>query len=281
MQAVQAGAQDYLVKGQVDGTLLVRALRYAIERKRLDRERVHLLVREQDARRRAEMAVRARDDVLRVVSHDLGNSLSAVAIHSTVLLRTIGAQADAETLERLASIRDLTKQMQRLRQDLLDVASIEAGRISLERSLHDPSDVIDLLVDRFAPIAEEKGVAVACEPGAGVAQIDADLERVLQMLGNLLGNALKFTPPGGTVTLRVTEGDSEVVFTVEDTGPGIPAEHLENIFDRFWKVRERNVGGTGLGLAIAKGLAEAHGGHIWVESEVGSGSAFHASIPRG
>jgi K+-sensing histidine kinase KdpD len=120
-----------------------------MERKRLERERLLLLEREQEARLRAEAAVRARDDVLRVVSHDLGNSLSAISIHTAVLLRTLGPEA-ADALERIGNIRDLARQMARLRQDLLDVASIEAGRLSIEPEHHEPAELLETALERSA-----------------------------------------------------------------------------------------------------------------------------------
>jgi signal transduction histidine kinase len=278
LQAVQAGAQDYLVKGQFDATLLTRSIRYAMERKRLERERLLLLEREQEARLRAETAVRARDDVLRVVSHDLGNSLSAISIHTAVLLRTLGPES-ADALERIGNIRDLARQMARLRQDLLDVASIEAGRLSIEPEHHEPSELMETALEHLRPLAAVKAIGLRTAAADDLPLVMVDPERMLQVLANLGGNAIKFTPEGGEVVLRVERVEESVCFVVRDTGPGIEPEHLSHVFDRFWKVRERNRGGTGLGLAIAKGIVEAHGGRIWAESQPGAGSTFRFTIP--
>jgi signal transduction histidine kinase len=278
LQAVQAGAQDYLVKGQFDATLLTRSIRYAMERKRLERERLLLLEREQEARLRAETAVRARDDVLRVVSHDLGNSLSAISIHTAVLLRTLGPES-VDALERIGNIRDLARQMARLRQDLLDVASIEAGRLSIEPEHHEPSELMETALEHLRPLAAVKAIELRPAAADDLPLVMVDPERILQVLANVGGNAIKFTPEGGEVVLRVEQVEESVCFTVHDTGPGIEPEHLSHVFDRFWKVRERNRGGTGLGLAIAKGIVEAHGGRIWAESQPGAGSTFRFTIP--
>jgi signal transduction histidine kinase len=280
IQAVAAGAQDYLVKGQVEPGMLSRALRYAMERKRLEAERARLLEREHEARTTAEAAVRARDEVLRIVAHDIGNSLSAVKIHALVLERTLPAgDAGSEARKRTGAIRDLTVQMDRLRQDLLDVAAIEAGRLSFEPAPMDVAAVVDEAVAALAEVAAEKGVSLSAAAAPGLPRVSADRERVLQVLANLGGNAVKFTPAGGTVTVRAESRDGEVRVSCADTGPGIAGDDLPHVFDRFWQARSTRRAGAGLGLAIAKGIVEAHGGTVSAESTVGEGSTFAFTLP--
>ncbi|HKP74684.1 MAG TPA: ATP-binding protein [Longimicrobiaceae bacterium] len=279
VQAVQAGAQDYLVKGQVEPGTLARALRYAMERKRLEMERARLLDREHQAREAAEAAVRARDEVLRIVAHDIGNSLSAVKIHALVLERTLPGD-DSEAHKRTAAIRDLTAQMDRLRQDLLDVAAIEAGRLSVEPVPTDVGEVLRDAVEALSALASQKGAALSAEVAPGLPRVPADRERVLQVLANLGGNAVKFTAAGGSVVLSAERDEAGGVrVSCADTGPGIAAEDLPHVFDRFWQARSTRRAGAGLGLAIAKGIVEAHGGAITAESTVGQGSTFAFTLP--
>ena len=228
----------------------------------------------------AQGAIRAREDVLHVVSHDLGNSLSAIIVTTTVLLRTLPqAEADGDLRKRIASIRDLARRMQRLRQDLLDVASIETGRLAIEWDSFAPAGLAEEAADDFSGVAGEKRVTVEAEVSAGLPALVGDRERIMQVLANLLGNAVKFTPEGGRVGVRARAEGGDVRFEVWDTGPGIPPEHLGHVFDRFWKVRTANRHGAGLGLAIAKGIVEAHDGRLWAESELGKGSTFVFTLP--
>jgi len=280
LEAVQSGAQDYLVKGQVDSPALSRAIRYGIERKRLEIERAQLLHREQEARATAEAAVRARDEVLRVVSHDLGNSLSAVGIQAALLERTPSEKRDDEAVrKRTSTIRHLVAGMQQLRQDLLDVASIEAGRLSVEVVPTDVEPLLDEAVEVHRDVATEKGVQLDCRIAGSLPRLLGDRVRLLQVLGNLIGNAIKFTAPGGTIALSAAADDEMVRFEVRDSGAGIPEADLPHIFDRFWKARLGNRQGAGLGLAIALGIVEAHGGRMWAESTAGEGSTFRFVIP--
>lgn len=280
LRALQSGAQDYLVKGQVESGLLSRALRYAIERKRLERERALLLRREQEARETAEAAVRARDEVLRIVSHDLGNSLSAVGVTAGVLLRTLPRGPESEeTRERVTSIRHLVQGMQRLRQDLLDVASLEVGRLSMMPEPIGVGELLEETLTHFAPLAAERGIRLAADVPDGLPEVRADRQRILQALGNLVGNALKFTPAGGSVVLGACAGEGEVRVVVSDTGTGIEAASLPHVFDRFWQAQHTRRAGAGLGLAITKGIVEAHGGAIGVASELGRGTTFHFTLP--
>jgi signal transduction histidine kinase len=286
VHAVQAGAQDYLVKGTVEGATLGRAIRYAMERKRLETERAELLRAEREARAAAEAAVNARDEVLRIVAHDIGNSLSAVKIHAMVLERTLPADGQAEARKRTEAIRNLTQQMDRLRQDLLDVAAIEAGRLSFEPHETALHEVVDDVLRTVAGQAGEKGLTLKADVPDDLPAVWADRERLHQVLGNLVGNAVKFTPAGGrvSVTARLDptageEGHPGVRVAVEDTGPGISAEHLPHVFDRFWQARSTRRAGAGLGLAIARGVVEAHGGRIWAASEPGQGTTFEFTLP--
>jgi signal transduction histidine kinase len=278
VQAVQAGAQDYLVKGSVDGGTLARAIRYAMERKRMEMERAGLLRNEQEARAAAEAAVNARDEVLRIVAHDIGNSLSAVKIHAMVLERTL-PPGDVEARKRTEAIRNLTQQMDRLRQDLLDVAAIEAGRLSFEPGETALAEVVDDVLGTVAGMAAEKSLAVESRVSAELPAVWADRERLHQVLSNLVGNAVKFTPARGRIRVSAERDGDDVRVAVEDTGPGIPAEHLENVFDRFWQARSTRRAGAGLGLAIARGVVEAHGGRIEARSEVGRGTTFEFTLP--
>lgn len=279
VQAVQAGAQDYLPKGRLEPTLLARSIRYAMERKLLEHERLELLRSEQAARERAEAAVRARDDVLHVVSHDLGNSLSAIIVNTSVLIRTI-PEEQREIRETIRGIRNLAKEMQRLREDLLDVASIEAGRLSLEECEVGADELLSVLHERFEPLAAEKHLVLRLVDDAGGAPLRCDRERLLQALGNLVGNAVKFTPADGTITVRIELDGAAFRLRVIDSGPGIPADALPRIFDRFFTERAGNPRGTGLGLAIARGIAQAHGGTIEAESVPGQGSTFTITVPN-
>ncbi len=281
VQAVQAGAQDFLVKGQVDGGVLTRAIRYAVERKRLELERAQLLRSERQARATAEAAVRGRDEILRVVAHDLGNSLSAVLVTTSVLLRTLpeGEGPPAQARQAVQNIRSLVEQMRRLRQDLMDVALVEAGRLSIDPLPTSASAVVEAALERYGAVAEERGIKLSARVQPELPHLLADEERLLQVTGNLLTNALKFTPEGGEVELRAAQVSDVVRFEVRDTGPGIPSENLPRVFEQFWTTRQGNPVGAGLGLAIARGIVEAHGGRIGVESEVGSGSVFWFLIP--
>ncbi len=253
-------------------------LRDVTERRRAERAIAELLERERIARAEAEAASRARDDVLRVVSHDLGTPLSAVTITTSVLLRTL-PEEDEATRTRVLGIRHLAEQMQRLRQDLLDVTSLEAGGLSVEAHPREAAALLEEAWEQAAPLAAEKPLRLELRPGEDLPPVLADRERVLQVLANLLGNAIKFTPAGGEVMLSAEPAPGGVRFYVRDTGMGIAADDLPHVFDRFWQARRANRAGAGLGLAIARGIVEVHGGTIHAESREGEGSTFAFTLP--
>jgi signal transduction histidine kinase len=258
LRAMQAGAQDYLVKGAFSGAGLRRALHRAVERQRLV-----------DAARRA---TAARDLVLGVVAHDLRDPLSAIKMCAGAL----GRAPAPESVDELAGVvRQSAEWMERIIRDLLDVTAIEAGRLAVDRGPLSPPVVAEQLRTRYTPLAAERGCTLRTDVAPALPLVDADGERLAQALGNLLGNAIKFTPQGGAVELLVAPAPTGGVrFEVRDTGPGIPAEHLPRLFDRFWQARETRRAGAGLGLAIAQGIAQAHGSVLSVESTPGSGTRF-------
>ena len=229
----------------------------------------------------AQQATIARDHALGVVSHDLRNPLSAIGMCARALL-VATADDDTERRGLVNTIVDSTELTQRMIRDLLDVASIEVGRLSVDRREVNVADVIERAMELFAREAEERGVTSRAELAEGLPRIIGDEERLVQVLANLLGNAMRFTERGGAVTVRATVAGAEVEVSVQDTGAGIAPTELPRIFERYWTVRgNAPKGGTGLGLAIARGIVEAHGGKLWAESEVGKGSVFRFTLRTG
>ena len=168
--------------------------------------------------------------------------------------------------------------MNRLIGDLLDVAVIQSGRLSVRRAPQPPDALVREIVEAFQPAAREKGLALDAEAPEGIPPVLADRDRVLQVLSNLVANALNATERGG-VHLAVAHRGPDAVFTVSDTGRGIPADVRPRLFDPYVRASDAPYQGTGLGLSIAKGIVEAHGGTIGLESTPGRGSAFHFTIP--
>jgi PAS domain S-box-containing protein len=249
-------------------------------RKRREIERESAYALEHEARARAESAARAREDLLAMVSHDLRTPLNTVTLGARMAIEALARGDDPESLERrLGSIRHAAERMGRLVAQLLDAASIEAGRFSLTPEHVDAEALAREALDLVAASAADKRVELRSEVGP-VGAVACDRERVLQVLANLLGNAIKFTPSGGRVELRVETDAAWASFSVCDTGPGIPEQQLPLIFDRYWTGRLQRTAGTGLGLFIAKGIVEAHTGRLVVDSRVGVGSTFTFTLPR-
>jgi signal transduction histidine kinase len=237
--------------------------------------------RAHQARRVAEAAVRTRDDVVSVVSHDLRNPLHTINMATSLLMEAAPGDAPrAGERKQLEIIGRAVDSMDRLIQDLLDIARVESGRLTVERVPTRVPPLIHEAAGMLRPVAERQGQRLECRVEEGLPSVLADRERLLQVFSNLVGNAVKFTPPGGTITMAAERDDPlGVRFRVSDTGSGIPAEHIPHLFDRFWQARSSDRRGIGLGLPIVKGLVEAHGGRITVESTVGAGSTFSFTIP--
>jgi PAS domain S-box-containing protein len=230
---------------------------------------------------KAQRAVAARDAILALVSHDLRDPLGVILLQTTLVLadRTSKGRHD-ETTKPFDTIRRAAKRMSRLIQDLLDIVSIEAGRFAIERSRQAVGPLLREALEASQPQAATRSLRLEGDPSAGDAlAVDCDRDRLLQVFANLLGNAIKFTPAGGAISVRVEPRANDACFSVADTGVGIPADDLPHVFDRFWQAEQTARLGTGLGLSIARGIVEAHGGRLWVESQVGVGSTFSFTLP--
>jgi PAS domain S-box-containing protein len=237
--------------------------------------RVRLMEQEREAKEKAEAAVRVRDETLGIVSHDLRNPLTTIAL-SADLLREVPPEEQGELID---SIRTSARRMQRLIQDLLDVARVEAGGLSVAPALIDPESLVREVCSQIEPLAEQKRQRVVCDLRAPLPQICADHDRLVQVLGNLVGNALKFTPERGAITIEAKLRDSQVHFVVRDSGPGIPEKDLRNVFTPYWQAKKTAHMGAGLGLAIVRGIVAAHGGQVWAENAPGGGAMFTFTVP--
>lgn len=237
------------------------------------------LLRDEDAKLRS--AILARDMILAVVSHDLRNPLASIALNAGCIERMCRSSKTEERAGHYArSIGQSVERMRRLIEDLLDISRIEAGIFTVRMAECSAADVRKDVLHELRPQADAKGVRFE-EKGGGNVLLNCDRDRVVQVLSNLVGNALKFVPERiGVITVACEERGADVLFTVADNGPGIRAQELPHVFDRYWQGREKKQLGAGLGLAIARGIVGAHGGEIWVESVFGEGATFFFTIPR-
>jgi PAS domain S-box-containing protein len=224
-----------------------------------------------------ERAIRARDDVLGVVAHDLRNPLNAIMLRAQTLRRR-GAEPDRRDQSAMVGILRSAKSMHRLIEDLLDVTRLEAGQsLSIQPGSLQTSTILAEVLERqqAAALASHRELCLDAKDPPDT--VWADRSRLLQVFDNLVGNALKFSRKRITVGAG-TRGD-EALFWVADDGPGISAENLPRLFDRFWQASKTDRRGAGLGLSIAQGIVNAHGGRIWAESEVGAGATFYFTFP--
>jgi signal transduction histidine kinase len=228
-------------------------------------------------RAKAERAVKSRDEFVATASHDLRGPLSNIVMATTILERI--HPTDARVMKPLATIRRATDRMGALIHDLLDIARIEGHALVIEPSPIDIDAIIRDALENALPMARTKDLHIGIESSTSTL-VMADKSRVLQVLGNLLGNAIKFTPANGSITLACHHREHDVSVSISDTGPGISEEQLPLVFDRFWQAKGAARGGAGLGLAICRGIVEQHGGRIWVESKLDLGTTFFFTLPR-
>lgn len=232
-------------------------------------------------RARTDEVVATREDFMAMASHDLRALLAGINATTGVLAR--GAPANdkgpASVHDHVARIGRFTARMNRLIGDLVDVASIEAGKLRIAPEMQEPGRLVKDSIEAFQASAAASGMSLAAEILPGVTLARFDHERILQVLANLVSNAIKFSPKGTRILLRVQPSGDDVLFSVSDSGSGIPEDKLEAVFQRFWQIGRNDRRGLGLGLYISRCIVEAHGGRIWAESSVGKGSSFHFTLP--
>ena len=225
----------------------------------------------------ARSAVKTRENVLAIVSHDLMGPVTTIGLAAHMLSKF--DCIDGGKIRSLAStIQRGADRMQLLISDLLDVARLQSGTFSIRRSAGTVNQAAGSVIDGLKLMAEAKHQTLELHLRDDLPKVAVDVQRIGQVLANLVGNAIKFTPEGGTVRVSAQQRGNELVVTVADTGPGIPSEHLSKVFDWFWQVQGTKQIGSGLGLSIAKGIVEAHGGKIWAESQPGKGTAVSFTL---
>jgi CheY-like chemotaxis protein len=223
-----------------------------------------------------EEAVRARDSVLSVVAHDLRNPLNIVSLAAHTLLSQLADATARRTVERISRSAQRADQMLR---DLLAISAIETGAFTVESARVDAAELILGALESQYSLATSASIIVAADVSPGLPPLRADEKRLMDVLENLIGNAVKFTPPGGSITIGANNQGNEILLWVKDSGSGIDPEQLPHVFDRFWQAQKKERRGIGLGLSICQGIVLAHGGRIWVESALGVGTTMFFTIP--
>lgn len=235
--------------------------------------------KEQRARAEAERAVKSREELVEVVSHDLRNPLTSMQMNLRLIDRLM-PEGNSKLQSMLERVIRSTKVMNNLIEDILSVTKMESGNLELDLKDGSVQDILRESVELLSPIASEKEIGLTLKDTPFECQAKFDEGRILQVLSNLIGNSIKFTPEKGHITIGVEKcGPEFVKISVQDSGSGMPKEDLPYIFDRFWQANHTKKMGTGLGLAIVKGVIKSHGGEIWVESELGKGTVFHFTLP--
>lgn len=232
---------------------------------------------------RERRAVQARDDLVAVVSHDLRNPMTVISMLCGMMQKAFSSDGP-HTSRRISTAIDTMQQaagrMNTLLEDLLDTSKIDAGRYVITPQRLEVGDIFEEAHSLLAPLAMDKDIEISFHAEPQLI-IRADPERLFQVLSNLVGNAIKFTPKNGKIGVVAMAAGDEIVFSVRDSGHGIPKDQLPHVFDRYWTVKDGNPTGTGLGLYITQGIVEAHGGRIEAVSEVGRGTEFRFTVPKG
>ena len=239
----------------------------------------HVLFDEVSAHSKTKVSLTTRDEFLAIVSHDLRNPIGAASSCAEMLLSNNEFELSSKIIPWIELIKRNTDTALRVISDLLDVERIAENKLELNFEVHNIDKVIREVIESFTFIASAKNVLLRFTPSNIITEVVFDCDRITQVLSNLISNALKFTPEGKSIKIGAVQTESVIQVFVQDTGPGIPDEKLNYIFDRFAQLGSKDRSGLGLGLYIAKMLIEAHHGQLWVDSKVGDGSTFYFTIP--
>ena len=254
------------------------------KRKKTDLETEHaatLLNAEKTAHSDTKSDLTSREEFVAIVSHDLRNPIGAILSASEMLLEDTSMVNMSEDVQRcLELIRRNADASLRLISDILDMERIVEGKLHLQTAPHRMTEIINEVVESYAHTAAKKTITLKSTFSKEDSLITCDKDRVSQILSNLIGNSVKFTPENGSVAVAIEESPTEIKVSVSDTGPGIPEDQKNHIFDRFAQIGNKNRSGLGLGLYISKTLVESHQGKIWVTSAVGKGSIFYFTLPK-
>jgi signal transduction histidine kinase len=229
----------------------------------------------QDARR----AIEARQELLSFVSHDLRSPLMGILLTTESMLKAAPSPDRRASAKQIERVRRAVLQMRHMIDDLLDVSTMESGRLSVNFGDYDATGLLEEALEMLGPLLGEKRLVFEVQPPAEPCRVRCDRERILQVFANLVGNAIKFTPEGGRITVRAERSGGGVRIAIRDTGPGLPPSLLPHLFQRYWQADRAGRKGTGLGLYIAKGIVESQGGTIWAESSEPDGTTFCFTLP--
>ncbi len=279
LEAMRAGAADFLVKGDIDAIDLDRSIRYAIQKDQMETERINL-IRAREAREQAEAANQAKDDFLAMVSHELRNPLNSMLGWVSILRNK---KNDNETYDRaLDAIERSAKVQNKLVNDLLDISRIANGNLWIERQPVPLVPVVESAIDEVYPAANDKNIDLDVKLDRSIGIVMGDPNRLNQAINNLLQNAIKFTPNGGSITITLSAAETGVSLSIADTGKGISKDFLPFVFERYRQANEtaERSSGLGLGLAITRHIIDLHGGTLSVDSPgEGLGATFTITLP--
>ena len=217
-------------------------------------------------------------EVLSIVSHDLRSPLATISM-ATSFLDDV-SRSEEERAQMVQMVKRATARMERLVRDMLEVSKMDSGRtLPIDARCMDAAPILREACEAQSAVAQAAGLVVECEAPDALPAVEVDCDRLQQVVCNLVGNAMKFTPPGGRIVVTARADGGDVLVTVKDDGCGMSEADLDRIFEPYWQAQRTASLGAGLGLKIAKGIVEAHGGRIWAESAVGAGTSFYFTLP--